>query len=157
MKQEQATAIMTLQGRTRAHLAGGSPPEAASRKEVGQKPATSRHLSSRLRGGLLVGIGYLLSPLSWWNDAALNIPLAWVLASLGEHLIPVGFPVLFVGFYWLTNIAGFVLLHLGGKELFGTYFAGRSWLTVIVTTLLYTAAILLLLKKGILGPLPIQL
>jgi hypothetical protein len=128
----------------------------ASLKRVWAR-VTSRPLRVRLRGGLLVGLGYLLSPLSWWNDAALNIPLAWLLASMVERLIPASFSVLFVGFYWLSNLAGFALLHLGGKELFGSYFAGRKWLTVVVTTLLYTLGILLLLNRGILGPLPIQL
>ncbi|MBC7187728.1 MAG: hypothetical protein H5U38_11910 [Calditrichaeota bacterium] len=104
-----------------------------------------------------MGLGYLLSPLSWWNDAALNIPLAWVLASMVQRLIPASFSVLFVGFYWLSNLAGFVLLHVGAKELFGSYFSGRKWLTVVVTTLLYTLGILLLLNRGILRPLPIQL
>ncbi len=114
-------------------------------------------IRTRVRGGLLVGIGYLLSPLSWWNDAALNIPLAWICASLVERLIPFGFAALFVAFYWLSNIAGFVLIHLGGKELFGAKISGRKWLGVLATTILYTLGILLLLKKKILAPLPIQL
>lgn len=118
---------------------------------------SSLPLRIRMRGSLLVGVGYLLSPLSWWNDMALNIPLAWVLASLVERLIPIGFATLFVAFYWLSNIAGFVLIHLGGRELFGAQLNKRKWLGVVATTVLYTAGILLLLKKNILGPLPIQL
>ncbi len=151
---------MPIEHRTAVHSTGNTAanqqPKVDLRK-LGSTGLGARLLATRLRGGLLVGLGYLLSPLSWWNDAALNIPLAWVLASLAEHLIPVGFSVLFVGFYWLSNLAGFVLLQLGGKDLFGIYIAGRKWLTVLLTTLLYTAGILLLLKKGIMGPLPIQL
>ncbi|MDZ7337617.1 MAG: hypothetical protein ONB30_03670 [candidate division KSB1 bacterium] len=114
-------------------------------------------LQARTRGSLLLGIGYLLSPLSWWNDAALNIPLAWVMASLVERLIPIGFAALFVAIYWLSNLGGMLLMHIGGKELFGAQFTGRKWLGVLATTVLYTAGILLLLKRKVLGPLPIQL
>lgn len=151
---------MAIQHRTGGHFTGNTAvhqqPKATWRK-IGWTELGARPLAARVRGGLLVGLGYLLSPLSWWNDAALNIPLAWVLASLAERLIPIGFSGLFVGFYWLSNLAGFVLLHLGGRGLFGSYVAGRKWLTVLLTTLLYTAGILLLLKEGVVGPLPIQL
>ena len=31
----------------------------------------------RLRGGFFVVIGFLLSPMSWWNDLFFNLPIAY--------------------------------------------------------------------------------
>lgn len=36
----------------------------------------------QLRVLLLLGIGWLLSPLCWWNDLVINLPLAWLVARL---------------------------------------------------------------------------
>ena len=36
------------------------------------------NLFKNLRGGALVGLGYMLSPLSWWNDLFFNLPIALV-------------------------------------------------------------------------------
>ena len=32
----------------------------------------------KLRGGALVSLGYMLSPLSWWHDLFFNLPIALV-------------------------------------------------------------------------------
>ena len=54
----------------------------------------------------LVGLGWLLSPLCWWNDLLFNLPLAVALAKLVELWNPNGFmPALVVG-YWLSNVLG---------------------------------------------------
>jgi hypothetical protein len=73
-------------------------------------------MKKKLQGGLLVTAGYILSPLSWWNDLFINIPIAWVFA------FPFGFihqklfvPMLILG-YWVTNIAGFMMMHYGVKK-----------------------------------------
>lgn len=67
----------------------------------------------KIFGGGMAAVGFLLSPLSWWNDLLINIPLAYFLASplglINRKIFIVGF----VGFYWLTNLLGFVLMHLG--------------------------------------------
>src|SRR5262245_28413287 len=67
----------------------------------------------KLQGGLLGFIGFMLSPLSWWNDAFVNLPLAlgfgWLVARFYK---PAFEPAVIVG-YWLTNVLGFVLLHKG--------------------------------------------
>ena len=68
----------------------------------------------RIAGGGLAGIGYLLSPLSWWNDLYVNLPISYLLAApfglINEH----AFTGAFVAFYWLSNITGLILLHRGG-------------------------------------------
>ena len=35
----------------------------------------------KILGGLLLGLGWLLSPLTWWNDWVINLPLAWLVSS----------------------------------------------------------------------------
>ena len=34
-------------------------------------------LGRKIKGGVVAMIGFLLSPLSWWNDAFVNIPIAY--------------------------------------------------------------------------------
>ncbi len=61
-------------------------------------------------------IGYILSPASWWNDAFVNIPLAYLIAWLASRLFPsVGFPWLFGGAYLATNILGMIMMHFSVK------------------------------------------
>lgn len=72
----------------------------------------------KLRGGLLLVIGYLLSPLCWWNDLFFNLPIAYafgyICSLLSADLL---FPCSIVG-YWLSNIAGILLMQLGSVDVF---------------------------------------
>jgi hypothetical protein len=67
-------------------------------------------------GSVVVFIGYMLSPLSWWNDLFVNVPLAlafaWVVTVFYK---PAFTPSLILG-YWLTNVLGFVLMHKGAQQ-----------------------------------------
>lgn len=55
--------------------------------------------------------------MSWWNDLLVNIPLAYVFATIiGFVARDLFLPALVVG-YWLTNIIGFVLLHVGAEDI----------------------------------------
>jgi len=67
----------------------------------------------KLKGTILVGIGFLLSPLCWWNDLILNIPLAYgfgyLCSRFSENLL---YPGLIVG-YWLSNVLGFLFMQMG--------------------------------------------
>lgn len=67
------------------------------------------------QGSLLGVLGFLLSPLSWWNDLLINIPLAYGLSFLTNRLIPGFFPMYMIIYYWLTNVLGLVLMHRGGE------------------------------------------
>ena len=80
------------------------------------EPETSKDRPGRGRragSAILAGLGWLLSPLSWWNDLVVNVPLAYLFAApfslLDERLYV---PAFALG-YWLTNLLGFVLLHKG--------------------------------------------
>ena len=73
----------------------------------------NRHLRERVRASLVATVGYLLSPLSWWNDLYVNVPiaygLAWLVSLLDRRLL--GASMIF--FYWITNLVGLLLLHKG--------------------------------------------
>ncbi|WP_242065379.1 hypothetical protein [Trichocoleus sp. FACHB-262] len=71
----------------------------------------------KLRGGFLILIGYLLSPLCWWNDLVFNLPVAYffgyVCSLFSEKLFT---PGLIAG-YWLSNIIGILLMQLGTADM----------------------------------------
>src|SRR5579863_7587690 len=106
----------------------------------GTFPLASAQEAKRLRarmswkrkttGGVLALAGYMLSPLSWWNDAVVNFPLALAFAGIVTLFYKLSIPggqdrtrarVVFeaswiVG-YWLTNVLGFVLMHKGAQKM----------------------------------------
>ena len=110
----------------------------------------------KVSGGLLAGIGFMLSPLSWWNDLVVNLPLAlafaWVVSFSHKPLFE---PALVVG-YWLTNVLGLVLMHKGTRKIVSEQARKYTWQNLVMDlgiSLAYTGLILLLLKFGILKPL----
>lgn len=111
----------------------------------------------KFEGGGLAFIGFLLSPLSWWNDLFVNVPLAigfgW-LVSLPYR--PVFEPAVIVG-YWLTNVLGFVLLHKGAKRALSRTEppprSRRDWWRDVLISLLYTLLIVALMKLKLLRPI----
>jgi hypothetical protein len=109
----------------------------------------------KITGGTLAVIGYLLSPLSWWNDLFVNVPLALVFAWLVSTCYPPAFTWALVVGYWLTNVLGLVLLHKGAQQVLSEK-SGRGWrrelLYDVAISLAYTLLILALLKWGVLKP-----
>jgi xanthine/uracil permease len=102
---------------------------------------------SRIKGGLLAFIGYILSPLSWWNDPFINLPIAYLfgsLFSLISHRLFLPFMVLG---YWLTNILGLILMQHGVSDILGKS-DGKSnrkkLILSILSSTLYTILIILL-------------
>lgn len=109
----------------------------------------------KISGGVLATIGFLLSPLSWWNDVFVNIPLALLFAWLVSFLYKPAFAASLIIGYWLTNLLGFVLMHKGARQMLSNERpAGtrRELLTDIVVSLIYTVVIIILVKLGILKP-----
>jgi hypothetical protein len=103
-----------------------------------------------IQGGLLAVIGYILSPLTWWNDLIINIPLAYVFAiPFGYISRNLFFPAMIIG-YWLTNIAGFILMHQGVKGVLkkDKGYSKKEFLRDLIISIIYTAlmVILILLK-----------
>jgi len=97
----------------------------------------------------------MLSPLSWWNDAFVNLPLAIVFAWLVSAFYKPAFDASVVAGYWLTNVLGFVLMHKGGQQLFAKEnkpYARREIMLDVLVSLAYTAMIVILLRLGVLKP-----
>ena len=98
----------------------------------------------KFSGGILATIGFLLSPLSWWNDAFVNIPLALVFAWLVSFFYKPAFAVSLIIGYWLTNVVGFVLMHKGARQMFRENhrrIRAGNCLTDIIVSLIYTVVI----------------
>jgi hypothetical protein len=100
-------------------------------------------------GWILTVVGFILSPLSWWNDLLVNIPLAylfaWPVGLINERLF---IPALVVG-YWMTNVAGLLLMHAGINRslLRGGRFRVTFWKNFWIACL-YTGLIVWLAQQG---------
>jgi hypothetical protein len=109
----------------------------------------------KVRGGILGAAGYMLSPLSWWNDMFVNIPLAVVFAWVVSAFYKPAFSVSLVIGYWLTNVLGFVLMHKGAQQLLakeGKSYSGRELVKDVGISLIYTLVIVALIEFGVLKP-----
>lgn len=114
--------------------------------------------NKRLYGGILGTIGFLLSPLSWWNDLFVNFPLAYLAASIASIADKALFLKAFIVSYWLTNLLGFVLMQEGINNILkkdgkpGRY-SWKYFLRDILLSLAYTALIVMLVKTGFIKPI----
>jgi len=107
-------------------------------------------------GGALAFIGYMLSPLSWWNDLFVNVPLALAFAWLVSWFYKPVFASALVLGYWLTNVLGFILVHKGAQKMLSDKqrpYSRRDLLRDVGISLLYTGVIVVLVKLGILQPI----
>ncbi len=110
----------------------------------------------KVTGGVLAVLGFMLSPLSWWNDAFVNLPLALAFAWLVSSFYRPAFTICLVVGYWLTNVLGLVLMHKGARKMTERESAPPSraeWVKDVGISLLYTALILVLVKAGVLKPI----
>lgn len=79
-----------------------------------------QRIKKTIAGSILAFIGFILSPLTWWNDLFVNLPLAFGFAYIIGLVIAAFMPVtvlLFLGLmaigYFLSNMLGFLLMHKG--------------------------------------------
>jgi hypothetical protein len=111
----------------------------------------------KIQGGALGLIGFLLSPLSWWNDAFINLPLAVGFGWLVALVYPSGFVAAVIVGYWLTNVLGFVLMHKGAAKILSEErrkpYSMREFARDLAISILYTLVIVLLIKLKILQPI----
>jgi hypothetical protein len=110
----------------------------------------------KIKGGLVGVIGFLLSPLSWWNDMVVNVPLAvgfgWVISLFYRP----AFGASVVVGYWLTNIIGLLMLHLGARQMVTEQpvpFSRRELVKAVIVSLLYTLVVVELANLKFIGPL----
>jgi hypothetical protein len=117
----------------------------------------------KIAGGILGVLGFMLSPLSWWNDAVVNLPLALMFAWLvGVFYKPAAekgsaaFDAMVILGYWITNILGFILMHKGAKQVLSKTDSKYTWRTFskdLAISLIYTGVIVVLIKLGVLQPI----
>lgn len=122
------------------------------------------HPLLRLRAVMLIGVGWLLSPLCWWNDLVINLPLAYGFARLVQHWRPDAFATGLVVGYWLTNVVGILLMQSGALQILNDKddeaagageapahgSARRDLLMGLATSSLYTVAVVVLARFGVL-------
>lgn len=112
-------------------------------------------LKRKVAGGVLTVIGFMLSPLSWWNDLFVNVPLALAFAWAVSLVYAPAFEASLVVGYWLTNVLGFILMHKGAQKMLSPedkQHSRRDLLKDIAISIGYTALILALIKLGVLKP-----
>lgn len=133
-------------------LAGQTIPEQL--QQTSQKGFQIEVMLKKLRGGFFLVIGYLLSPLSFWNDLFFNLPIAYFFGYLCSLLSPnLLFPCSIVG-YWLSNIAGILLMQFGAVDVFADQPKQRNLkkelLMGLASSAVYTLVILALIQFKVL-------
>lgn len=122
----------------------------------------SRSAGRRIGWGAVGFFGYMLSPLSPWNDIFVNILpsylLSWPFSLIDERL----FLPAFLFFYWASNVLGLVLLHLGAVGLAKKSSSKApvdlqaNFHRMLLVSTAYTAVITLLVVLGVIES-PVQL
>ncbi|MEH2417491.1 hypothetical protein [Nostoc sp.] len=117
-----------------------------------------KDIFKKLRGGFFVVLGYLLSPLCWWNDLLFNLPIAYGFGYACSLLFPkLLLPCSMIG-YWLSNIVGILLMQFGSKDIFQKepqeHNLKKELVTGLISSTVYTLLIMLLIQLRILD-LPI--
>jgi len=109
-------------------------------------------MKRKLRDIALVTIGFILSPLSWWNDMVINVPLAYIF-SLPFSLIDqrLFLPGFILG-YWLSNLLGFLMLHWGGENLIRQHRIPFSTRRSLIISTLYSIIIIIFVLLEWLSP-----
>jgi hypothetical protein len=108
----------------------------------------------KLRGGFFLVLGYLLSPLCWWNDLLFNLPIAYGFGYICSLLSPkLLVPCSVIG-YWLTNIVGILLMQLGSTDVFQKESQERNLkkelLTGVISSTIFTLVVIVLIQFKIL-------
>jgi len=108
--------------------------------------------------GLITFVGFLLSPLSWWNDALINLPLSYFFAfalgwvwDLFFSVSRLGFLLLFLLGYWLTNLLGMIMMQHGVKKAINAEKRNYHWVIDLAISLGYSLFITALIYWDYLG------
>jgi Zn-dependent protease with chaperone function len=131
-----------------------SPEVSLSSQNIQIPPAQSSiNLWKKLRGGFLLVLGYLLSPLCWWNDLLFNLPIAYFFGYLCSLLSPkLLFPCTLIG-YWLSNIVGILLMQFGSVDMLQQENKERNvkkeLFNSLISSTVYTLVIILLIQLKI--------
>lgn len=119
------------------------------------RPAThtgSSRSGRRLWHLALAVVGFLLSPLTWWNDLFVNVPLAYLAAIPVAWVWPAAFTPAFVIAYWLTNLVGLMLMDQGLRGMMRHGGPSVSLRRQLLYGVAYSVLILCLALSGYLTP-----
>ncbi|MGL5941438.1 MAG: hypothetical protein ACRC2S_13820 [Waterburya sp.] len=109
----------------------------------------------KLKGLILVGLGFMLSPLSWWNDLFFNLPIAYFFGYICGQFSANLFLPCAIASYWLSNVLGILLMQLGVLDVVQEQSKERNFkkelLMGLASSTVYTVIILLLLQFNILS------
>ncbi|UKO98708.1 hypothetical protein [Nostoc sp. UHCC 0870] len=127
-----------------------------SEELAGQKAEETKfaRVLKKIRGGFFLAFGYMLSPLSWWNDLFFNLPIAYgfgyICSLLNKDLL---IPCAIAG-YWLSNVVGILLMQVGVVDVFQNQPQERNLkkelLMGLASSTVYTLVILALIQLKIL-------
>lgn len=99
-------------------------------------------------------IGWLLSPFTFWNDAFINIPLSYALASVLVRFIAVKFLFLVLISYWLSNLIGIIMMYISERSIIQE---GKKpileFFKLLATLIIYSGILILLERLGVLKPI----
>jgi len=117
------------------------------------------HPWAQARVLVLLGLGWLLSPLCWWNDLVINLPLAYGVALVVQQVRPEWFAGALVAGYWLSNVVGIVLMQTSALEVLqepgDPTPLRRELLWGLATSTVYTLVVMALVQAGVIHtPLP---
>lgn len=114
----------------------------------------ARSRRDQVKGGLLATVGYLLSPVSWWNDLFVNIPIAYAFGALFGLVSEDLFLPAMVAGYWITNVLGFVLMHKGIKGVLSKKrdrgYSKSDMIKDLCVSAVYTMVVVVLASAGFL-------
>lgn len=80
-------------------------------------------------------LGWLLSPLTAWNDVFVNMPLAYIASAIFVKIFHTDLVVTLVAAYWFTNILGIGMMIASGQSIFRDKANRRRELLIILGTM----------------------
>ena len=101
-------------------------------------------------------VGFMLSPLTWWNDLWVNLPLSYMAANIAAWFNPRWFMSALLGAYLGTNVLGLLLMHLASQGIIkgkGQPINRKAILISIVTAAIYTVIVITMFRLGWIQPL----
>ena len=96
-------------------------------------------------------LGWLLSPLTSWNDVFVNIPLAYILSRVFIKAFHTDFVITLLAAYWFTNILGIVMMMASGQSIFRDKANRTRELAIILGTLIVYSLLMIVIGNIVKG------
>ncbi|MFQ5646833.1 MAG: hypothetical protein ACE5GM_07885 [bacterium] len=112
-------------------------------------------IKPKLIGSLWGIAGFWLSPLSWWNDLWVNIPIAYGIAWVIDIFYRPAFLPSFIISYWGTNLLGILMIRKGAETIRDTEkkpFSSKKLLFYLGVVLFYTVLVWILVAFEFITP-----